>query len=156
MLANVVRTSKYNALNFIPLNLFTQFSKMANIYFLFISALQTIPSISISDGVPVQAGPLVVFVIIAMIKDAYEDYQRHKSDAGENEQISLVLKDGKFVETQWQHIKVGQICKIESDKYVPADMVIIQSSDPKGICYVETKNLDGETNMKQKTCHKEI
>jgi magnesium-transporting ATPase (P-type) len=35
-------------------------------------------------------------------------------------------------------------------------MVILNSSDPKGVCYVETKNLDGETNMKMKTCHKEL
>ena len=35
-------------------------------------------------------------------------------------------------------------------------MIILNSSDPKGVCYVETKNLDGETNMKMKTCHKNL
>ena len=47
-------------------------------------------------------------------------------------------------------MKVGQICKIKCDEYFPADMVLINSDDSKGICYVETKNLDGETNMKHK------
>ena len=35
-------------------------------------------------------------------------------------------------------------------------MVLINSSSPKGICYVETKNLDGETNLKHKSTHKDI
>ena len=38
----------------------------------------------------------------------------------------------------------------------PADLILLKSSLPKGICYVETKNLDGETNMKQKQAYEEI
>lgn len=40
------------------------------------------------------------------------------------------------------------------DEYFPADMVLLGSNDPQGICFVETKNLDGETNMKHKAAHK--
>jgi magnesium-transporting ATPase (P-type) len=40
--------------------------------------------------------------------------------------------------------------KILEDEYIPADMLILNSSGPKGTCYVETKNLDGETNLKIK------
>jgi len=46
--------------------------------------------------------------------------------------------------------------KVTCDKYFPADMVLAQSSDPKGVCYVETKNLDGETNLKHKTAVKSL
>mmetsp|Transcript_13815 Transcript_13815/g.13767 ORF Transcript_13815/g.13767 Transcript_13815/m.13767 type:complete len:206 (+) Transcript_13815:440-1057(+) len=35
-------------------------------------------------------------------------------------------------------------------------MVLLNSDDPQGICYVETKNLDGETNMKHKMANKKI
>lgn len=35
-------------------------------------------------------------------------------------------------------------------------MVLLVSSDPKGICYIETKSLDGETNLKHKISHKDI
>ena len=51
-------------------------------------------------------------------------------------------------------MKVGQICKVRCDEYFPADMVLLNSDDPQGICYVETKNLDGETNMKHKMAQK--
>ena len=47
---NMIRTAKYNALNFIPLDLFNQFKKAANVYFLIITGLQTIQLISISNG----------------------------------------------------------------------------------------------------------
>ena len=76
-MANVVRTSKYSVLTFLPLNLLNQFKKMANVYFLVMSFLQTFESISISDGKSVMAFPLAAVVIVSMIKDAYEDYKRH-------------------------------------------------------------------------------
>jgi len=56
----------------------------------------------------------------------------------------------KFEETEWRKIRVGNIVKMVEDMYVPADMVFLQSTGPKGTCYVETKNLDGETNLKLK------
>ena len=37
------------------------------------------------------------------------------------------------------------------NQYFPADLILLNSSSNKGICYVETKNLDGETNMKHKS-----
>lgn len=103
MLSNVVKTSKYNVINFLPKNIFTQFSKLANLYFAMISGMQMIPSISISDGKPVQAAPLIGVVMVSMIKDAYEDMKRHRSDRSENEQKTLKYSEteDKFVEEEW-------------------------------------------------------
>ena len=75
---NKVITGKYTILTFVPLNLATQFSKAQNVYFLIIAYLQTIKSISISAGKSVMSLPLSVIVLISMVKDAFEDYQRHK------------------------------------------------------------------------------
>lgn len=91
-----------------------------------------------------------------MIKDAYEDYKRHQSDAQENEKKTKVLVDGQFVQKQWQQLRVGNIVKVECDEYIPADLLILHTSDKKGCCYVETKNLDGETNLKIKNAQKEL
>ena len=88
---NSIRTSKYTAITFLPKNLIEQFSKLANIYFLFIMVLQIIPQISISGGQPAILFPLVVVIAISGIKDLFEDMSRHKSDNQENNRHVLVL-----------------------------------------------------------------
>lgn len=61
-----------------------QFSKFANLYFLILTIMESVPAISDSGGVPVLAGPLAFVVGISMIKDMYEDYNRHRQDNEEN------------------------------------------------------------------------
>jgi phospholipid-translocating ATPase len=55
----------------------------------------------------------------------------------------------------WRELHVGMIVKISKDELFPADLILLNSSGPKGICYIETKNLDGETNLKHKLSMKE-
>jgi magnesium-transporting ATPase (P-type) len=77
---NSIRTSKYTAITFLPKNLFEQFSKMANVYFLFIMVLQIIPQISISGGQPAILLPLLFVCAVSAVKDLFEDIKRHKAD----------------------------------------------------------------------------
>ena len=56
----------------------------------------------------------------------------------------------------WKSINAGNLVRVQCDNFFPADLVLIGSSTPKGICYVETKNLDGETNLKHKVADKHI
>ena len=82
---NSVRTSKYKWWTFLFHNLFEQFAtKMANLYFFVIMLMQMVEVISISNGSPAMAPPLMFVVCLSMIKDAYEDYKRHKEDHSEN------------------------------------------------------------------------
>ena len=78
---NFVSTSKYNCFNFLPKNLFLQFSKFANVYFLAMALLELIPAISDSGGAPVMLAPLSFVVLVSMIKDIFEDLQRHRADS---------------------------------------------------------------------------
>jgi len=155
---NSIRTSKYTWLTFLPKNLMEQFSKMANVYFLFIMVLQCIPPISISNGQPAILFPLAFVITVSAIKDIFEDRKRHKSDDIENNTPVEWLnpKTGKLETKKWQDLRVGQVAKINCDEYFPADMVLLMSSGSKGISYIETKNLDGETNLKHKSTIKQL
>lgn len=164
--SNEIHTAKYTWWSFLPKNLFFQFTKLANIYFLVMMIFQMIPQISISDGMPTILLPLGFVVLVSMVKDIIEDTKRHKSDNTENsskilcfprpDQIRYINPEetGVFKTLKWSQIKVGQIVKVLKDQYFPADLILLNSDDPLGICFVETKNLDGETNMKSKTAHK--
>ena len=84
--ANVIRTNKYSILTFLPLNLMVQFSKMANVYFLFIVILEWIV-IGFFDAM-VSLAPLLFVVGVSMVKDIIEDHSRYKSDQEENDRAS--------------------------------------------------------------------
>jgi phospholipid-translocating ATPase len=56
----------------------------------------------------------------------------------------------KWHETLWQDVKAGDYVLLKNDEPVPADVIILSTSEPDGVCYVETKNLDGETNLKMR------
>ena len=75
---NEICTSKYTMITFLPKNLFTQFSKFANLYFLLLCILQVIPTVSNTDGRPTVAYPLVFVVCVSAIKDLFEDRKRHQ------------------------------------------------------------------------------
>jgi len=97
-------------------------------------------------------------VIVNGIKDFLEDYKRKKSDDEENNKICYVFDDSeqKFLQRKWSEIKLGDIIKVNKNEYFPADLVLINTSEKNGECYIETKNLDGETNLKFKQAHSTI
>lgn len=60
------------------------------------------------------------------------------------------IKGARFQKDAWKSIVVGDFVRIYNDEELPADIIILSTSDPDGGCYVETKNLDGETNLKNR------
>ena len=120
--------------------------------------MQTIKVISISNGEPTMLPPLVLVVFTSMCKDAYEDYCRHCEDAQENNAMASRFNRRKntFENVRWGEIKIGDFVKVEENQFFPADMLVVKSTEDEGVCYVETKNLDGETNLKHKNVPKQI
>lgn len=188
--SNKVRTSKYTTLSFIPKNLFEQFRRAANMYFLGMAILQLVPYFGV-DSPALTLLPICIVVFITAIKDGFEDYQRHKVDARYNgsitytligynnvnypqhavlpwwkrlgkapsppsppsstdttQQQQLQLQRGVFGRSLSMDVRVGDFILLRNGQSCPADAVLLASSDPAGICFVETKDLDGETNLK--------
>uniref|UniRef100_G3RGU5 Phospholipid-transporting ATPase n=1 Tax=Gorilla gorilla gorilla TaxID=9595 RepID=G3RGU5_GORGO len=144
---NRIHTSKYNILTFLPINLFEQFQRVANAYFLCLLILQLIPEISSLTWFTTIV-PLVLVITMTAVKDATDDYFRHKSDNQVNNRQSEVLINSKLQNEKWMNVKVGDIIKLENNQFVAADLLLLSSSEPHGLCYVETAELDGETNLK--------
>ena len=149
---NEIKTSKYT-LN--PLtrdflvwkNLYEQFKRAANVYFLFIALLQIIPGVS-PTGRFTTIAPLCLVMFLSLLKDAYEDLKRHRADAELNGKACRVFRSGKWLDLVWRDVRVGDIMKIGKSDPFPCDLLAIYSSEPEGLAYVETAQLDGETNLK--------
>ncbi|KAJ3167595.1 hypothetical protein HDU88_002041 [Geranomyces variabilis] len=232
---NAVYTSKYTVLTFLPKNLFEQFRRVANLYFLGLTILQFFPKYSTINPF-VSALPLVIIVGLTAAKDGFEDWRRHKSDAEMNATVTWCVRgdawrnsnepffrsrppmyapwwgtrqekgtakstgkvspsgpslenfaaiqaamgsEGTAVDphdasssrpvtqqqwdaailsagsstlawavTPWADVVTGDLVLLKDNTPVPADVVILATSEPDALCYVETKNLDGETNLK--------
>ncbi|EHB09968.1 Putative phospholipid-transporting ATPase FetA [Heterocephalus glaber] len=146
---NTIKTSKYNALNFLPTNLFEQFQRLANAYFLILVFLQLIPQIS-SLASYTTVIPLTVVLSITAMKDAIDDMKRHQSDSQVNNRPVLLLVNGRMEEDKWMNVQVGDIIKLKNNQPVTADILLLSSSEPYSLAYIETAELDGETNLKVK------
>ncbi|XP_035292180.1 probable phospholipid-transporting ATPase IM [Anguilla anguilla] len=146
---NAIKTSKYNLFTFLPLNLFEQFQRIANAYFLFLLVLQLIPSISSLSWFTTVV-PLVLVLSVTAAKDATDDINRHKSDRHVNNRKVEVLVNGELRSEKWMDVQVGDIIKLENNQFVTADLLLLSSSEPLNLVYIETAELDGETNLKVK------
>uniref|UniRef100_A0A8C8FGN8 Phospholipid-transporting ATPase n=2 Tax=Oncorhynchus tshawytscha TaxID=74940 RepID=A0A8C8FGN8_ONCTS len=144
---NHVSTTKYGVLTFLPRFLYEQIRRAANAFFLFIALMQQIPDVS-PTGRYTTLVPLIFILTVAGIKEIIEDYQRHKADNTVNKKKTTVLRNGAWQTVIWKQVAVGDIVKVTNGQHLPADMVIVSSSEPQAMCYTETSNLDGETNLK--------
>lgn len=207
--SNYISTSKYTIWNFIPKNLFEQFRRAANVYFLFLAVLQLIPYFNVGNPL-LTVGPITSVLFATAIKDGFEDYRRHKQDRDMNLSATVCLQNWAntnssdqenkvkkragwwpfsngshalnssrdslldaekdagvvrspldkplpppppdFLECHWQDLMVGDVVLLKSDDPIPADLVVLSTSSQDGEFYVETKNLDGETNLKPRKC----
>jgi len=188
---NQIKTSKYTPVTFLPvsttprpagllaaltckvmLQLFLkeQFSRVANLFFLTIIVLQSIPSIATTKGIPSKLPGLLIVLLVDGFAAASEDMQRHRDDEETNAKPVLCMARPRmaadspppnthsggsiFKPYPWQDIRVGDVIKIRNDEFVPADCLLLaaHSAEVEGsdTCHIETMQLDGETNLKMR------
>ena len=111
--------------------------------------MQSIPLISPLKPYSAIA-PLIFVLSLSVLREGFEDFKRYRSDEADNSQICEKLIDGIFNESQWKDIKMGDILRMKKDEVIPADLLVLCSSNKSGISYVETASLDGEKNLKPK------
>uniref|UniRef100_A0A672HEH2 ATPase phospholipid transporting 11A n=1 Tax=Salarias fasciatus TaxID=181472 RepID=A0A672HEH2_SALFA len=143
---NRIVSSKYTFWNFIPKNMFEQFRRVANFYFLIIFLVQLIidtPTSPITSGLP-----LFFVITVTAIKQGYEDWLRHKADNAVNRCPVHVVQHGKVVRKQSRKLRVGDVVFVKEDESFPCDLILLSTSRDDGTCYVTTASLDGESSHK--------
>ncbi|KAM3384932.1 hypothetical protein ACQJBY_009101 [Aegilops geniculata] len=141
---NQISNTKYTLWNFLPKNLWEQFRRFMNQYFLLIACLQLWSLITPVNPASTW-GPLIVIFAVSATKEAWDDYNRYISDKQANEKKVWIVKNGARKHIQAQDIRVGNIVWIRENEEVPCDLVLTGTSEPQGICHVEVKHSEANS-----------
>ncbi|XP_043268864.1 probable phospholipid-transporting ATPase IIB isoform X1 [Venturia canescens] len=146
---NVIRNQKYNIITFLPLVLFQQFKIFLNLYFLIMASSQFIPDIKIGY-LYTYWGPLGFVLTVTICREAVDDFRRYKRDKEVNGQKYYRLVRGSATpeSVPSSKLKVGDMVIVEKGQRVPADLVLLRTTEKSGACFVRTDQLDGETDWK--------
>ncbi|KAH9956708.1 phospholipid-translocating P-type ATPase [Russula dissimulans] len=164
---NIVRNQKYNVFTFLPIVFYEQFKFFFNLYFLLVALSQFVPALRTGFLVTYIA-PLAFVLLVTMGKEAYDDYKRnlrdreansarylvlasHSSASADDDDLSRGLLEGNLPPTRAvpsSSIRVGDLVLLEKNQRVPADLVLLRTSDASGTCFIRTDQLDGETDWK--------
>lgn len=152
---NDICTTNYRWWNFVPLNLYKQFHRVANWFFLVMLALNWVPQLN-AVGKYFSIFPIAIVLLCDAIKDFYEDICRAKQDDRINSRKALCYNNqtGQYYKKEWRDLQVGDVIKVVCKEETPTDILVIDTSDEFGFAYADTSTLDGETNLKQRTCVK--
>ena len=151
---NRIDTTKYNIITFLPKALLLQFVRLANIYFLVCAILQCIPQISpLSPSSAVI--PIVIVLSVSVIREGIEDCARAKLDKEQNNEVSSFYSNGAWENTTSGQLNIGEVVEVLQEETFPADLILLDSELPEGLCYIETGTLDGEKTLKQKESAKQ-
>lgn len=148
---NRIYSSRYNIFTFLPLNLWEQFHRPINIYFVLVVALQFIPSVAPVSPLTT-IFPITVAFLVNTVKEGIDDLRRHRQDVEVNERVYQRVRPGtlKLEDVMSADIRVGDVLILHPFEVVPSDVVILLTSHDGGSAYITTESLDGETGWKQR------
>lgn len=152
--SNAILNAKYNPITFIPIILYEQFKFFFNLYFLIVALSQIVPQLRIGY-LSSYIVPLAFVLTVTMMKEAGDDITRRRRDKEQNFERYEVLNrnsadalttESKLVASK--NLKVGDLIRLHKDERVPADVILLQSSEKTGEVFIKTDQLDGETDWK--------
>ena len=124
--------------------LFNEFKYFGNMFFLVTAISQFIPVLKVGLIFSF-VSPLVFVLIVTMVKEAYDDIQRYQRDKQLNNTKYELLKvnqsgseENAFIDIKSKDLKVGQIIKIKQGQRVPADLLLLYTTDKTGSCFIKT------------------
>lgn len=144
---NIIRNQKYNIISFLPIVLYNQFKFFLNLYTLLMACSQFIPELLIGYFYTYWA-PLGFVLLVSLVREAVDDFLRFKRDKAVNSQLYQKLTSNGPLVIPSSKIRVSDLIIVEKDQRVPADMILLKTTEKNGSCFVRTDQLDGETDWK--------
>lgn len=142
--SNAISNAKYSVVTFVPCILYEQFKFFFNLYFLLVALSQAYPPLRIGY-LSSYVVPLAFVLTVTMGKEAWDDIKRRRRD-NESNMGQYELVNGSFKASK--DLCVGDIIRVGINQRVPADIVVLQSSEANGESFIRTDQLDGETDWK--------
>ncbi|CCE62268.1 hypothetical protein TPHA_0C01120 [Tetrapisispora phaffii CBS 4417] len=143
--SNEISNAKYNPITFVPILLYEQFKFFYNLYFLVVALSQAVPALRIGY-LSSYIVPLAFVLTVTMLKEAIDDIQRRRRDRESNGELYEILQSKDMIQSK--DLKVGDLIKLNKGERVPADAILLQTSDNSGEEFIKTDQLDGETDWK--------
>ena len=120
-----------------------------NIIFLITSIMSCIKQIS-TKSIESALVPFIMVLGIGLVIDLIEELKRYRNDRITNRIKTKIYKNQIFTNIEWSEIKVGNLIKVKRNEIIPADLFVICSSNKDFSFFLQTSNLDGESNLKQR------
>eukprot|EP00917_Polyrhabdina_sp_WS-2016_P000211 GHVP01000406.1.p1 GENE.GHVP01000406.1~~GHVP01000406.1.p1 ORF type:complete len:1031 (-),score=162.48 GHVP01000406.1:363-3398(-) len=144
---NHIRSQRFRWWNFLILSVADQFKNYPNIYFLFEASCKLIPRLRVGY-LSTSVGPFAFVIIFSVLRDGYEDYMRYKRDIDLNHQKYTVYRKRQRKLVRSSELHVGDLIWIQKNERVPADSVLLYTTEKSGCSFIRTDQLDGETDWK--------
>ena len=145
--SNKISHQKYTLLNCIPKFLFDQFKFFFNFFYLAITLTQFIPAYRIGFLIT-YVFPLLFVLAVSFLKEMFDEFNRWRRDKEQNMQKYTLITPFGPTQICSQDLHVGHIISVHAGERIPADLIVLQTSDEVGTTFIKTTQLDGETDWK--------
>jgi phospholipid-transporting ATPase len=150
-----IEKTSYNLITYLPHALLLHFRLPVYSYFLTISIFSLLPFSVESPGL--NLGVVSFLIIVSVILEVIH-YNHLITNYMKEDNKKLVRKfiKGQWCRVEYRSLRPGDFVEINTDEEICSDLLLIVCNNDDGKCYIDKKNLNGETGFKEKSCVKEL